>query len=743
MPSKRKAEHFDPNKSDSADTDFDPTETRSAPRKSRQSAGHKKGSSRPSKRARYRGSDVSDDDDLDDDDLSVSEPSEEEEDIEMNEKTGRRVRKAAKKSVNYEEDSGSEEDDLEASDSEEVKVTKNKSPKKRSAKPVFDDDDDEDDVDEEVLATPPRSRRTKIITLKVNTPALARSTRAGSALRSAAGTGPRRGSTAEPKSAGIPTRRSTRATSEAMGEEPIALSESGHHVVRQGHSPEPLSTGRRADRGGKGLKKPASTIKEELHESTSHGEQDDDVVMATQMPGTDDQEEVDQLAVQELDENEQEEPVDDGADGAQAAEGDDEGDDDDDEDEDLPVTRRRGSRPALVVSDLPADEEEEAAEAQSAGGSRRLRTRSSKNKKEKKPTDASSDFEPVEESADEISASDAGRDKNEDDYESGSQRRGRRGAQAKSKSTSRRRSPDSNPEELDEDELAEELYDLKAGSRRRRPRISEPGIVYEKSTTRKRKPVDYSIKPMDQIYAMDEDGEEAAPTPSRRAKGGRNGTSQPWERNLYSTLGPFGGGGGPAAAIGGPWGTGAAGGVDSDSSDDENMARPIGVGGNIGMTPTSAMPPGLLPGLGQTNMDPTGALAGTPSALGKVGSRKALADADPLGVDQNVDFSKIGGLDGHIDQLKEMVQMPLLYPELFMKFHVTPPRGVLFHGPPGTGKTLLARALAATVGSGGRKITFYMRKGADALSKWVGEAEETTSTPFRGSPKNSTEYHLL
>lgn len=71
-----------------------------------------------------------------------------------------------------------------------------------------------------------------------------------------------------------------------------------------------------------------------------------------------------------------------------------------------------------------------------------------------------------------------------------------------------------------------------------------------------------------------------------------------------------------------------------------------------------------------------------------------------------------------------MVQLPLLYPELFQKFHVTPPRGVLFHGPPGTGKTLLARALANSVGIGGRKITFYMRKGADALSKWVGEAEK-------------------
>ncbi|KAK9474053.1 P-loop containing nucleoside triphosphate hydrolase protein [Dipodascopsis tothii] len=89
----------------------------------------------------------------------------------------------------------------------------------------------------------------------------------------------------------------------------------------------------------------------------------------------------------------------------------------------------------------------------------------------------------------------------------------------------------------------------------------------------------------------------------------------------------------------------------------------------------------------------------------------------------SVDFSAVGGLDGHINQLKEMIMLPLLYPEIFMRFKVTPPRGVLFHGPPGTGKTLLARALASSCSSSGQKVSFYMRKGADALSKWVGEAE--------------------
>lgn len=79
--------------------------------------------------------------------------------------------------------------------------------------------------------------------------------------------------------------------------------------------------------------------------------------------------------------------------------------------------------------------------------------------------------------------------------------------------------------------------------------------------------------------------------------------------------------------------------------------------------------------------------------------------------------------------------LPLLYPEIFLRFHLVPPRGVLFHGPPGTGKTLLARALASSMSSQGRKVTFYMRKGADALSKWVGEAERQLRLLFEEARK--------
>ncbi|KAI4873114.1 hypothetical protein NFI96_015547 [Prochilodus magdalenae] len=105
----------------------------------------------------------------------------------------------------------------------------------------------------------------------------------------------------------------------------------------------------------------------------------------------------------------------------------------------------------------------------------------------------------------------------------------------------------------------------------------------------------------------------------------------------------------------------------------------------------------------------------------KIGA--SLADVDPMQIDQTVRFDSIGGLGRHISALKEMVVFPLLYPEVFERFKIQPPRGCLFYGPPGTGKTLVARALANECSQGDKKVAFFMRKGADCLSKWVGESE--------------------
>ncbi|XP_027356349.1 ATPase family AAA domain-containing protein At1g05910 isoform X2 [Abrus precatorius] len=117
-------------------------------------------------------------------------------------------------------------------------------------------------------------------------------------------------------------------------------------------------------------------------------------------------------------------------------------------------------------------------------------------------------------------------------------------------------------------------------------------------------------------------------------------------------------------------------------------------------------------------------------------SSKGGADIQPLQIDDSVSFNDIGGLSEYIDALKEMVFFPLLYPDFFTSYHITPPRGVLLCGPPGTGKTLIARALACAASKAGQKVSFYMRKGADVLSKWVGEAERQLKLLFEEAQRN-------
>lgn len=287
---------------------------------------------------------------------------------------------------------------------------------------------------------------------------------------------------------------------------------------------------------------------------------------------------------------------------------------------------------------------------------------------------------------------------------------------------------------IDLEEVHDEVDELHQDSREKRRldrrRARKPSVpqLRERAARSRIQPGDYfkySKEYAEQQAAEEEHNDYTAPSQTR---GRRNNANH---RTLFATAGPFGGFGGPAPLFGQPHGLAAAG-ADSDSSDDEVQPQPRGLGSIAGIAP--GQPGGLQPAT--HNADPAQATSGGPANLGKVTNRKALADADPLGVDPEVNFDGVGGLDDHIDRLKEMVALPLLYPEIFLRMHVTPPRGVLFHGPPGTGKTLLARALASSVSAHGQKVTFYMRKGADALSKWVGEAERQLRLLFEEARKN-------
>lgn len=143
--------------------------------------------------------------------------------------------------------------------------------------------------------------------------------------------------------------------------------------------------------------------------------------------------------------------------------------------------------------------------------------------------------------------------------------------------------------------------------------------------------------------------------------------------------------------------------------------------------------------LALTSVKPSAAIAHVLAPwLGSTQQHKATsADVRPLEVDTSLNWDQVGGLEHYIKALKEMIFLPLVYPELFDRFKISPPRGVLFYGPPGTGKTLVARALAAHASRAGKKVSFFMRKGADVLSKWVGEAERQLRLLFEEAQKNA------
>lgn len=79
------------------------------------------------------------------------------------------------------------------------------------------------------------------------------------------------------------------------------------------------------------------------------------------------------------------------------------------------------------------------------------------------------------------------------------------------------------------------------------------------------------------------------------------------------------------------------------------------------------------------------------SAIPQGGPTDRKADIDPITLDVNIRFSDVGGLESHIHCLKEMVVFPMMYPDVFQRFHITPPKGVLFHGPPGTSRFLFVQ----------------------------------------------------
>ena len=92
----------------------------------------------------------------------------------------------------------------------------------------------------------------------------------------------------------------------------------------------------------------------------------------------------------------------------------------------------------------------------------------------------------------------------------------------------------------------------------------------------------------------------------------------------------------------------------------------------------------------------------------------------------NVHWDDVGGLQEAKQELKEAIEWPLRFRELFEYAAARPPKGILLYGPPGTGKTLIAKAVATESG-----VNFISIKGPELLSKWVGESEKGVREIFR------------
>merc|ERR1712216_760887 len=111
--------------------------------------------------------------------------------------------------------------------------------------------------------------------------------------------------------------------------------------------------------------------------------------------------------------------------------------------------------------------------------------------------------------------------------------------------------------------------------------------------------------------------------------------------------------------------------------------------------------------------------------------RSSLSSCNPSALREtvvevpNVTWDDIGGLEATKKELQETVQYPVMYPEQFAKFGMSPSRGVLFYGPPGCGKTLLAKAIANQCQS-----NFISIKGPELLTMWFGESEANVREIF-------------
>lgn len=113
----------------------------------------------------------------------------------------------------------------------------------------------------------------------------------------------------------------------------------------------------------------------------------------------------------------------------------------------------------------------------------------------------------------------------------------------------------------------------------------------------------------------------------------------------------------------------------------------------------------------------------------------------------DVSYDDVGGLDDQIEMIKDAVELPYLYGDLFREHDLQPPKGILLYGPPGCGKTLIAKAVANSLakrvsektGNARTRSYFLNIKGPELLNKYVGETERQIRLIFQRAREKSEE----
>ena len=155
---------------------------------------------------------------------------------------------------------------------------------------------------------------------------------------------------------------------------------------------------------------------------------------------------------------------------------------------------------------------------------------------------------------------------------------------------------------------------------------------------------------------------------------------------------------------------------------------------SFGLGPLSSMSGQQIP-LKIADTEPSGTVVITDSTEVEISEQPAEQLTDESSEERetpDVTYEDIGGLDDELEQVREMIELPMRHPELFQQLGIEPPKGVLLHGPPGTGKTLMARAVANEIDA-----YFTDISGPEIMSKYYGESEEQLREVFDEASENS------